>query len=1135
MDQPRGAPLSDRILTLLADRGPLKAREIAEELQDSPAEFNRVLFGALYGRVAQDRSYRWSVVRRGGAAPADAPVGASASPLARLARYYLDCLSQDAEQGCSVFARGRSGDEGYAVLAELPELRARATWSAPLSEEARAIVRRSRQDSSTVLFLGYPTVLRYQQTARWEGFFVEPLLLYPVEVGEGGVLQIADELPTLNFKALRTLGDGDKVLDEVVALSEELGLIGSDEPPSLEDIALRLHTVRPDWPWIDLPLLSDRKSEPPLETITAAGIYNYAVLVIGERPNYTQGLEAELRLLSATPTSTIRDTALGQWLSGTLEPAAKVNDDALVEVVGLNTEQRAAVRSALNEPLTVITGPPGTGKSQVVTALLANCAWRGQRVLFASKNNKAVDVVEQRINGLARRPTLIRLGSRQYEARLAEFLIGLLSAATTPEDQADFDRTLGDHQRLSEELKQVEQDALNIGEARNLVDGLEAGVESWRNVFGESLGHVAQFNVTEIRDALASLKAALATADVRNAGLILRLIWPLMRARRMEALNQAAGTDAVARALRDLGLTRPELATDNAGVQTYSALLKEAEERLTGVTAIQRYLRALALLTSQKSLEDVAQKYTKIEESLGDNALELWQAWSRLQPSKLKRTDRQSLSRYLTVLSAVLDANRTGGQVPAPVWRQYRELVPKIAHLLPCWAVTSLSANGKVPFEPGMFDLLVVDEASQCDIASVLPLLYRAKRVAVIGDPKQLAHISKVTPRQDAQLQQKHGISDEYGEWSFSVNSIYALASTRASTENFVLLRDHHRSHADIIEFSNRQFYEERLRVATAYDRLKRVEAAGPAVQWLSVEGQVQRPASGSVENQQEAKAVVQFLRRLVLEFGYLGTIGVVSPFRAQCTRIRELVNADGMLSDRLARQQFIAETAHQFQGDERDVIVFSPVVSRGIADGSLRFLRSNGNLFNVAITRARAALYVVGDKKAARESNVDYLAAFADYADELQDQSLRQVALEAEAVYGPEYPPVARPDRVSEWEHVLYRALYAAGLRPIPQYAVEKYVLDFAMVEGERRLNIEVDGERYHRLWDGELIRRDRLRNQRMIELGWDVKRFWVYQVRDDIERCVSEVRAWVDAARRSNHAMQQTSSGSAADNAVV
>ncbi|MEO8099271.1 MAG: DUF559 domain-containing protein, partial [Acidobacteriota bacterium] len=108
-------------------------------------------------------------------------------------------------------------------------------------------------------------------------------------------------------------------------------------------------------------------------------------------------------------------------------------------------------------------------------------------------------------------------------------------------------------------------------------------------------------------------------------------------------------------------------------------------------------------------------------------------------------------------------------------------------------------------------------------------------------------------------------------------------------------------------------------------------------------------------------------------------------------------------------------------------------------------------------------------------------------------------------------YPVVARPELVSSWEHVLYKALYKANLRPIPQYSVEQYLLDFAFVVGNRRLNVEVDGEQYHRNWDGELCRRDQIRNQRLMELGWDVMRFWVYQVRDDLQGCVQRVENWV------------------------
>ena len=170
---------------------------------------------------------------------------------------------------------------------------------------------------------------------------------------------------------------------------------------------------------------------------------------------------------------------------------------------------------------------------------------------------------------------------------------------------------------------------------------------------------------------------------------------------------------------------------------------------------------------------------------------------------------------------------------------------------------------------------------------------------------------------------------------------------------------------------------------------------------------------------------MVELLRHLVLKDNYQGTIGVVSPFRAQANRIRELVHADEALSDRLARAEFISETAHQFQGDERDVMIFSPVVSRGIRPGSLGFLRKNGNLFNVAITRARAALYVVGDKVAARNSGVEYLADFAQYVDEIQETQRVRGELQQAVVLGPDYPPVAKPELVSEWEKVFYRALY--------------------------------------------------------------------------------------------------------------
>jgi very-short-patch-repair endonuclease len=188
----------------------------------------------------------------------------------------------------------------------------------------------------------------------------------------------------------------------------------------------------------------------------------------------------------------------------------------------------------------------------------------------------------------------------------------------------------------------------------------------------------------------------------------------------------------------------------------------------------------------------------------------------------------------------------------------------------------------------------------------------------------------------------------------------------------------------------------------------------------------------------------------------------------------------------------------------------FSPVVSSGISPGALGFLRSNGNLFNVAITRARGLLHVVGDRGAAGACGVNYLEAFVKHVSTLDTARSAQEEV-APQVVGQDYPTVSNPERVSDWERVLYRAMVAAGLKPIPQFNVEQYALDFALLAKGRKLAIEVDGERYHRSWTGELCLRDQIRNQRLIELGWDVQRFWVYEVRDDLENCVHRLNSWM------------------------
>jgi very-short-patch-repair endonuclease len=812
---------------------------------------------------------------------------------------------------------------------------------------------------------------------------------------------------------------------------------------------------------------------------------------------YTKGLEFELRSLQSIPERSYRSTALGAWvnsrevharqtdrplLNGALRESAL---SLMLDVVPLNAEQRQAVRQGLSNPLTVITGPPGTGKSQVVTSLVVNAARQGRTVLFASKNHKAVDLVESRVNALGPRPVLLRL--RADASRLVGHLDSVLRGSARSDDhrlQRGYEAT---QDQLLHRIEALEAEVEAGVALRNDVDRLEQQVEPLRQQFGEALLHrVRTLDPFELKQAVGGFQAAFDKATPVGRPFWVRLVWPLVRRGRLQRLEGAR-----ARLLAML---------DSIGGQPVDGLPSRALQVLKAA----EYFVQLTALTEARPLGAIGAEWAKRTDELVANSCLLWATWLRLQSSRLTPEHRKLLGDFSAIVQIIASGDRTG---PArrEALRQYSDLFHQITPVLGCWAVTSLSVRGRVPFAPGLFDLLVIDEASQCDIASALPLLYRARRAVVIGDPMQLQHISNLPARQDQELLDKHGLMADHLGWAYSARSLFDLANSVCRREDVVTLREHYRSHADIIEFSNGAFYGGQLRIATHHERLRRPCHDEPAVRWVDVRGQTVRPASGGAINEMEARAAVEQVVRLVAQ-GYGGSIGVVSPFRAQANRIRALIQEH---PGARAGVEVLSDTIHRFQGDERDVMIFSSAVSSGMSEAALAFLRRHPNLFNVAISRARAALVVVGDREAARNGRVDYLARFAVYCG--------QVALDRHPVtgrptvnLGPEYPAVPHPERVSEWERLFYCALYRAGVRPVPQYPADGYVLDFAVLADGRRLAIEIDGAMYHHRWDDEAWRRDRIRSQRLVALGWDVMRFWVYQLRDDLDRAVDRVKTW-------------------------
>lgn len=1103
--------LQIRIAMALQAKPGMTAKEIAIALGADKTLVNSLLYGVLNGKVFQDQKYRWFPAEKKEIPPSSVSREQVNTPLARMCHYYLACLGQGDEAGISVFAFNQYGAPDYCELTALSEGDDPGIFQSP---DAQRLIAALRKDKSRLaLYFGYPTTLKKVTSKKgWEGFFVEPLILIPVEFDDGlqGRPRLAQGFPLINLKALKRLTGVERegIMEELVQLEEELGLTVEGELPEIDEIVQRLAAIRPEWQWQEPCNPAALVSAPPLSKADQEGIYNRAVLVVAERSPYTQGLESELKGLAQLQESVYANTALGQWISNAIPPRGSATQDALVEVMPLNSEQRQAVKQALANPITIITGPPGTGKSQVVADILINAAWQGKRVLFASKNNKAVDVVEVRINNLGPRPILLRVGSNQYQTKLAEYLLDLLAATATPEDRMAYDEALAKQKALESQETMLATKEREVIALRNRVDEAERGVETARAHLGSSIfAAVPSINFAALNQANVQLALSVKAAAKEAQPLPMRILWKFFRERRFDALSLTAAR--VTSTINLFNVPMPAGQPDDSSIPEWVLASDALTEKIESAEQAKAYFEALELLQRATSLEQLAKVHGEIIAKMAANAERLWSAWLRLQPTKLSQNDRQLLHKYSALLKMVI-ATGVDGKLGPKAFNEYQNLFPKVAHLLPCWAVTSLSAKGKIPFEPGFFDLVIFDEASQCDIASALPLLYRAKRAAVIGDPKQLSHISGLPKGQDQKLLEKYKLLGDYPHWAYSYNSLFDLASGYAAGEDIVSLRDHHRSHADIIEFSNEFFYESRLRVATRYNLLCRPAAEPAGVRWINVSGQTIRPSTGGAFNREEAKAVVAELRRLVIERGYQGSVGVVSPFRAQANLIREMALSDQSLAEELARHEFLSDTVHKFQGDERDLMIFSPVVSKGISPGAIGFLKNNGNLFNVAITRARAMLLVVGDLSEASHCEVDYLARFAQYTLDLREKQYVGLAV-ANPDLGSEYPKVSNPEQVSDWERLLYRALYKVGVRTIPQYQVEKYALDLALIIDENmRLDIEVDGERYHRAWDGELCRRDQMRNHRLYELGWDVMRFWVYEVRDDLAGCINKVLTW-------------------------
>lgn len=620
--------------------------------------------------------------------------------------------------------------------------------------------------------------------------------------------------------------------------------------------------------------------------------------------------------------------------------------------------------------------------------------------------------------------------------------------ATRPEIRILFDRFFTTRINLDDvEALSRAADALNQGAAQREAEGIAA---SMHELNGRLLNGSERSNAstkwTQLRNSLASRQWA---------------AW-------QEVLDESERIESLGPKVAQWITLKDSLATA-APVWTHRLLESTAEAEVSGdpTELIDMWLwrQARTWLASLHSRADV--------EALMDKAQDLQIQAERLVIQLARKSTsvavQQSLSdekrRALTAWQQALQRVGKGtGKNAATYMQVARSQLPVAMGAIPAWIMPIHRVIDN--FDPRiseLFDVVIVDESSQCDLLSVGVLALGRKSV-VVGDDKQTspAAVGVDTRRiQELQNSYLHGIDQRH--LLTADESLYGLAER--VFPSVILLREHFRCLPEIIRFSNR-YYDDRilpLREPPDYD-------IGDPLIAVHVEDGVRSGSSSNATNQVEAQRLVDAVIECHNDPRYENmTFGVVTLLGNQQPQLIER-----MLLEQLGFEAF--QTRHlrvgnpaTFQGDERNVIFISVVAD----DGSYAAVRTpDKQRINVAASRAQDQLWVFYSVDPSSLNHQDQRRALIEYV------------LNAGKVTVPQANQLDLCE--SEFEKDVLRDIVQHGYEVIPQYPVGGYRIDLVVESPRGRIAVECDGDKFHGIdqYDSDI------RRQRVLErLGWT---FW-------------------------------------------
>ena len=216
--------------------------------------------------------------------------------------------------------------------------------------------------------------------------------------------------------------------------------------------------------------ISSELEQKPLIVRPSLQLINKAILYFGGRMGFTRGLVDELQKLKKLSQHQLESTSLG-ILFDKEEYESSKNKKELLEIFNLNESQEKAVENSFSNNISVITGPPGTGKSQVVLNVIANAVWNDKSVLFASKNNRAVDVVNDKLKTVLSKDLIVRMGSSKHRKNAKLQIDKLFQDVNSLKISSDFEKSKQGIAHLNVDIQELKAKINYSSNLNTKIDG----------------------------------------------------------------------------------------------------------------------------------------------------------------------------------------------------------------------------------------------------------------------------------------------------------------------------------------------------------------------------------------------------------------------------------------------------------------------------------------------------------------------------------------------------------------------------------------------------------------------------------------------------------------------------------------